>query len=189
VVDQAQRAAFERMALPHLDEAFNLARWLTGNRTDAEDVVQEAYLKALKHFSGFRGAEGRAWMLTIVRRSCFSWLHVNRSQRLVFTDDDAGVEEQNRATVIALRPSAAETPESLLTDKETSGRLNEAVRNLPLHYREVIVLREIHGLSYKEIAKIADIPVGTVMSRLARARDMLARQLGDSTASEATNGM
>jgi RNA polymerase sigma-70 factor (ECF subfamily) len=189
MVDQAQRAAFERLVLPHLDEAFNLARWLTGNRNDAEDVVQEAYLKAFKHFAGFRGSESRAWTLTIVRRSCFSWLRANRSQEILFTDDDAGFEARNRATVIALHPKAAETPESLATDKEMKARLNEAVRNLPLHYREIIILREIHDLSYRQIAEIADIPIGTVMSRLTRARDMLAKHLGGRTANEAAHEM
>jgi RNA polymerase sigma-70 factor (ECF subfamily) len=189
VADQAQREAFERVMLPHLDDAFNLARWLTGNRSDADDVVQEAFLKALKHFATYRGPEARAWLLTIVRRCCFSWLRVNRPQQIVFTDDDAAIEMAHRATVIALHPRAAETPETLLNEKETRLRLNQAVENLPLHYREVIVLREIQGLSYKEIAEIADIPVGTVMSRLARARDQLAKHLESRTGSEAAHGL
>jgi RNA polymerase sigma-70 factor, ECF subfamily len=189
VTDQTQQAAFERMMLPHLDEAFDLARWLTGNRSDAEDVVQEAYLRALKYFSSFRGLESRAWLLTIVRRSCWSWLRINRSQQLVFTDEDVGMEGQNGATVIALHPNAGETPESLLTDKEARAHLNQAVQGLPVHYREVIVLREIHNLSYKEIADIAGIPIGTVMSRLARARGVLAKFLGGRVSNEAANGL
>src|SRR4029077_3776255 len=119
----------------------------------------------------------------------FSWLRANRSQQLLFTDDDAGIEAQNRATAIALHPKAADTPESLATDKEIKARLNQAVQNLPLHYREIIVLREIHDLSYKEIAEIAGIPIGTVMSRLTRAREMLAKHLGRKTANEATHEM
>ncbi len=188
MADQAQRDAFERVMLPHLDDAFNLARWLTGNRSDADDVVQEAFLKALKHFGTYRGPESRAWMLTIVRRCCFSWLRVNRPQQLIFTDDEAALEAANRATVVALHPRAAETPETLLNEKEMRLRLNEAVEKLPLHYREVIVLREIQGLSYKEIAEIAGIPVGTVMSRLARARDQLAKHLDGHNGNEAAHG-
>ncbi|MET1027035.1 MAG: sigma-70 family RNA polymerase sigma factor [Dongiaceae bacterium] len=189
MADQAQRDEFQRVMVPHLNDAFNLARWLTGNRSDAEDVVQEAFLKALKHFGTYRGPEARAWLLTIVRRCCFSWLRVNRSHQLVFTDDEAAIELANRATVIALHPKAIETPETLFNDKETKVLLNQAVEDLPLHYREVIVLREIQGLSYKEIAEIADIPVGTVMSRLARARDHLIKHLGGRIGSEASHGL
>ena len=152
MVDQAD---FTQTVMPHLDEAYNLARWLTGSAADAEDV------------------EARPWLLTIVRRTCFTWLAANRPRQLVFTEDDAAVEAQNRATVVTLHPKAAETPESLLADKEATAELNAAVEALPAPFREVVVMREIHGLSYKEIAAIAEIPVGTVMSRLARARKRL----------------
>jgi RNA polymerase sigma-70 factor (ECF subfamily) len=189
VTDQTQRAAFEQMVLPHLDEAFNLARWLTGNRSDAQDVVQEAFLKAYKYFSSFRGSESRAWLLTIVRRSCWSWLRSNRSHQLAFTDEDLDAELQGGATVVALHPNSVETPESLLSDKETRSHLNRAVQNLPVHYREVIVLREIHELSYREIADIAGVPIGTVMSRLARGREALAKVVIVGTPNEAVNGL
>lgn len=172
-MDQVQRAAFERLMLPHLDGAYNLARWLTGNRSDAEDVVQEAYLKAMKHFGTFRGPEARPWLLTIVRRCCFSWLRVNRPHQLVFTDNDAAIEMASQSTVVTLYPTARETPEAMLADKEMREQLHQAVADLPPHYREVIVLRELQGCSYREISEIAGIPIGTVMSRLARARDHL----------------
>src|SRR5215472_15403846 len=106
--------------MPHLDEAYSLARWLTGSAADAEDVVQESLMKAFKHFAGFRGPEARAWLLTIVRRTSFTWLAINRPRQLVLTDDEAAVEVQNRATVVTLHPKAAETPESLL---KSSARL------------------------------------------------------------------
>lgn len=175
--------------LPHLDDAYNLARWLTGNRSDAEDVVQEAFLKALKHFATYRGPEARAWLLTIVRRCCFSWLKVNRSQQLTFMEDEAIAEIAGRPTVVALHPKAVETPESQLNDKERRKHLNAAVENLPLAYREVVVLRDLQGLSYKEIAEIAEIPIGTVMSRLARGRDHLLKHLEQRLGGEVAHGL
>jgi RNA polymerase sigma-70 factor (ECF subfamily) len=126
--------------------------------------------------------------LTIVRRTSFTWLAVNRPRQLVLTDDEAAVEAQNRATVVTLHPKAAETPESLLAEKEAAAALNAAVEALPAPFREVVVLREIHDLSYKEIADIAEIPVGTVMSRLARARGLLLARLGGSAPREVANG-
>jgi RNA polymerase sigma-70 factor (ECF subfamily) len=189
LADPSQREAFEQLMLPHLDDAFNLARWLTGNRSDAEDVVQEAYLKALKHFATYRGPEARAWLLTIVRRSCFSWLKVNRSRQLMFMEDDAIADLAGQATVVALHPKAAETPETQLNDKERRKYLNGAVENLPLVYREVIVLRDLQGLSYKEIAEIAEIPIGTVMSRLARGRDHLLKHLEQRLGGEVSHGL
>jgi len=186
---QARRDTFEQLMLPYLDDAFNLARWLTGNRSDADDVVQEAYLKALKHFGTYRGPEARAWLLTIVRRCCFSWLKVNRSQQLTFMEDEAIAEIAGRPTVIALHPKASDTPESQLSDKQRQKYLNSAVENLPLVYREVIVLRDLQGLSYKEIAEIAEIPIGTVMSRLARGRDHLLKYLEQRLGSEVANGL
>ena len=172
-----EQADFAGVVLPHLDEAYSLARWLTGSASDAEDVVQESLMKALKHFAGFRGPAARPWLLTIVRRTCFTWLAANRPRQLVFTDDEAAVEALNRTTVVTLHPKAADTPESLLADKQETAELNAAVEALPAPFREVVVLREIHELSYKEIAAIAEIPVGTVMSRLARAREKLAVEL------------
>ncbi|MFI5018503.1 MAG: sigma-70 family RNA polymerase sigma factor [Dongiales bacterium] len=183
-----EQTDFAQVVLPHLDEAYSLARWLTGSAADAEDVVQESLMKALKHFAGFRGPAARPWLLTIVRRTCFTWLAANRPRQLVFTDDDAAIEALNRTTVVTLHPKAAETPESLLADKQAAEELNAAVEALPAPFREVVVLREIHDLSYKEIAAIAEIPVGTVMSRLARARSLLLARLDGSSPREVAHG-
>jgi RNA polymerase sigma-70 factor, ECF subfamily len=154
---------FEEFILPHLDAAYNLARWLVKNATDAEDLVQEAYLRAWKGFSGFRGADGRGWLLTIVRNTCYTWLRANRRHELAVEFD-----EQVHSTDV-------ETPEAERVLVQSAGRetLEKALQELPAEFREVIVLRELEELSYKEISDIAGVPVGTVMSRLARARSRL----------------
>jgi RNA polymerase sigma factor (sigma-70 family) len=158
-----QTVRFEQAVLPHLDAAYNLARWLMRNNQDAEDMVQEACLRALKFFSGFHGVDSRAWLLTIVRNTCYTWLRHNRAHELAasFTDDVQNAD------------SEALNPETLLQRSADGQMLREALEALPLEFREVIVLRELEGLSYKEIAGIADIPIGTVMSRLARGRRRL----------------
>jgi RNA polymerase sigma-70 factor (ECF subfamily) len=164
-----ERGRFEQALLPHLGAAYNLARWLSRDEHDAEDVVQEAYLKALKSFAGFHGADGRAWLLAIVRNACHTWLQKKRRREpgTAFDEEihsiDAGVA----------------TPVTLLLQKENKQTIHQAVEELPLDLREVVVLRELEGLSYKEIAAIADIPMGTVMSRLARARERLQKHLGE----------
>jgi RNA polymerase sigma-70 factor (ECF subfamily) len=165
VSDQARLRRFEQLALPHLDAAHNLARWLTRNDADAEDVVQESALRAFKSFGGFRGVDGRAWLLTIVRNACYTWLRQNRAQELAvpFDEEAHGVEGDN--------------PETILLEGADREMLKEALEELPLEFREAIVLRELEGLSYKEIAAVADVPVGTVMSRLARARKRLQLRL------------
>ena len=149
--------------LPHLAAAYNLARWLTRNDADAEDLVQDAYLRALKAFEGFRGDNGRAWLLRIVRNTCYTWLQENRVQEFATTFDEELYTVENDST----------DPETLLLRSADKQFLNEALERLPLEFREVIVLRELEGMSYKEIAELAAIPVGTVMSRLARARERL----------------
>ena len=149
--------------LPHLAAAYNLARWLTRNGPDAEDLVQDAYLRALKAFDGFRGDNGRAWVLRIVRNTCYTWLQENREHELT-----AAFDEEVHAT-----EDGSTNPETLLLRSADKQFLKEALEKLPLEFREVIVLRELEGLSYKEIAELAGIPVGTVMSRLARARERL----------------
>jgi RNA polymerase sigma-70 factor (ECF subfamily) len=163
-----ERERFERTLLPHLDAAYNLARWLTRNDHDAEDLVQAAYLRALKSFGGFRGADGRAWLLAIVRNACYTWLEQKRARgpATAFVEEIHGVE------------SHATDPEELLLRAEDQQLVRRTVEQLPLELREVLVLRELEGLSYKEIAAIAGIPMGTVMSRLARARERLHRRLG-----------
>src|SRR5881409_994878 len=147
--------------MPHLDAAYNLARWLAGNDHDAEDIAQEACVRAFRFIGGCRGHDGRAWLLTIVRNTAYSWLKKNHPQSVVSLDEDelAEVEDRN---------GAAGVFHSADTDA-----LRAALEALPLEFREALVLRELEGLSYKEIAEVAQVPVGTVMSRLARARRQL----------------
>jgi RNA polymerase sigma factor (sigma-70 family) len=166
VVEERER--FEQALLPHLDAAYNLARWLTHDDHDAEDLVQVAYLRALKSFGGFHGANSRAWLMTIVRNACYTWLEQKRARGLAtaFDEEIQGIE------------SDAMDPENRLLREEDRQSVRRTVEELPLELREVLVLRELEGLSYKEIAAIAGIPMGTVMSRLARARERLHQRLG-----------
>lgn len=154
---------FEEAALPHLRAAYNLARWLTRDEADAEDVVQEAYLRAFKHFGSFHGGDGRPWLLAIVRNTCYTWMQHNRSPELTIPLDDELHEIESKDL----------NPEALLLQSAETQMLRQALEELPLEFREVIVLRELEGLSYKQIADVVEIPLGTVMSRLARARKRL----------------
>jgi RNA polymerase sigma factor (sigma-70 family) len=163
VSESTTRTRFEDAVLPHLNAAYNLARWLTRHDQDAEDVVQEAYLRAWKFFGSFRGGESRPWLLTIVRRTCYSWLQHNRAQELVTEFDDERHSVANEEA----------NPETLLLHRVHAQELRQALEALPMEFREVIVLRELEDCSYKEIAAITDVPLGTVMSRLARARQRL----------------
>ncbi|MFN7943870.1 MAG: sigma-70 family RNA polymerase sigma factor [Blastocatellia bacterium] len=165
--EPGQLARFEQAVLPHLDAAYNLARWLTRNDHDAEDVVQEAYLRALKFFGGFRGGDGRAWLLTIVRHTCYTWLAQNRKHELTADADEEAQEVESHDP----------NPETALLQSMDQQMLKQALEALPVEFREVIILRELEGLSYKEIADLASLPVGTVMSRLARARRRLQQDL------------
>jgi len=167
-------ASFEKAVLPHLDAAYNLARWLTRNEADAEDVVQEAYLRAFRFFGGFHGEDGRAWLLGIVRNTTYTWLQHNRSPELNLPLDDE-VHELKSNDV---------NPEALLLQKADAQVLKRAVEELPIEFREVLVLRELHEMSYKQIAAVADLPLGTVMSRLARARKRLQQILVSQTQTE-----
>jgi RNA polymerase sigma factor (sigma-70 family) len=164
-----EREQFERALLPHLDAAYNLARWLTRDDHDAEDLVQASYLRALRFFGGYHGSNNRAWLLTIVRNTCYTWLKQNRARGTARPFDEeihgAGPESMD--------------PERQLLREDQKQSVRRAVEELPVDLREVIVLREMEGLSYKEIAAIAEIPQGTVMSRLARARERLRQRLGD----------
>jgi RNA polymerase sigma factor (sigma-70 family) len=161
--EQNTLARFEEVILPHMDAAYNLARWLARNDHDAEDLVQESYLRAFKFFGSFHGANARGWLLTIVRNTCYTWFRENRTEELT-----TSFNEEIHST-----EADPFDPQKLLLQRESSQLLKQALEELPLEFREVLVLRELEGLSYKEIAVIADIPPGTVMSRLARARTRL----------------
>jgi RNA polymerase sigma-70 factor (ECF subfamily) len=167
VQEHTERARFEHLVLPHLDAAYNLARWLTRNDQDAEDVVQEACLRAFKFVGGFYGGDSRSWVLTIVRNTCYTWLRHNRGHELTTPFDEAIHDVECDAL----------NPETLLLHNAQQWLLRQALEARPVEFREVIVLRELEGLSYKEIGTIADIPLGTVMSRLARARKRLQHDL------------
>ncbi len=171
---QNKLGRFETAVLPHLDAAFNLARWLTRNDADAEDVVQEAYLRAFRFFSGFHGEDGRAWLLEIVRNTSYTWMQRNRSPELNMPLDDEPREVEGDDL----------NPEELLLQKADAQTLRQAVEELPLEFREVLVLRELDEMSYKQIAAVADLPLGTVMSRLARARKRLQHILVGHTQTE-----
>jgi RNA polymerase sigma-70 factor (ECF subfamily) len=174
VPDQPEVARFEQAVLPHLTAAYNLARWLTGNEDDAEDAVQESYLRALRFFSGFRGGSSRPWLLAIVRNTCYTWLRRNRME-------EPGMELDEELHVDTNSPS----PEAILLAAARSDLVRRALEELPAEFREIVILREMEGLSYKEIAEVTAIPVGTVMSRLARARARLQKLLGEANPSEA----
>jgi RNA polymerase sigma factor (sigma-70 family) len=156
-------ASFEEALLPHLDAAHNLARWLLHNEQDAQDVVQEAYLRAFKSFGGFRGTNGRAWLLTIVRNTSYTLLKKNHAVDLTTTFDEE----------IHAAGHESVSPATILEHSEDAELIKEAMDQLPVEFREILALRHQEGLSYKEIAEIAQIPPGTVMSRLARARARL----------------
>jgi RNA polymerase sigma factor (sigma-70 family) len=172
--EQQKVARFEQLILPHLDAAYNLARWLTRNEHDAQDAVQEAYLRAFKYFDSFRGPDGRAWLLAIVRNTCWTWLQQARARELTtpFDEEIHSVETDSS------------TPVTLLLQSADTQILRQALEELPADFREVVVLRELEGFSYKEIADIANIPTGTVMSRLARARNRLKQCLRNQMAKE-----
>ena len=174
MLEPQDRIRFEELILPHLNSAANLARWLLRNRADSEDVVQEAMLRAYRFFHRFHGGEARAWLLRIVRNTCYTWLEKNRPAELM-TEFNEELHQQPSPSPEALA--------SLTLDRE---RLKRALESLPARAREVLVLRELEGCSYKEIAEIAAIPIGTVMSTLARSRARLQRILVAETAKEAS---
>lgn len=156
--------------LIHLDAAYNLARWLMRHGPDAEDVVQEACMRAFKYFDSFHGNDGKAWLLSIVRNACYSRFQQNSQQPVTYTLDDEDESEDQEAPM-------SENPEAILSRLQDILFLDRAIATLPIEFREVLILRELEDLPYKTIADIACIPVGTVMSRLSRARAMLKQQL------------
>jgi RNA polymerase sigma-70 factor (ECF subfamily) len=161
-----ERREFEQRTLPHLDAAYNLARWLTRDEHAAEDVVQEAYYRAARYFSSFRGGDGRAWLLAVVRRASFDWLAKRRDRSMeVFSEESHVPDDQSSNPVfVAIRNCEQKL-------------VRAALEELPPQLREVVVLRELEGLSYQEIADVAEVPVGTVMSRLSRGRQRLQERL------------
>ena len=161
-MEQNELTAFNDAVLPHLDTAYNLARWLTRNDQDAEDVVQEASLRAFKYWKGFSGRDCRAWLLAIVRNTYYSWVRQRSVQPEVTADGE--IDEID---------DGVPNPENVLLQNADRALLRAALEDLPVEFREAIVLREMEGLSYKEIADIAAVPIGTIMSRLARARKRL----------------
>jgi RNA polymerase sigma-70 factor (ECF subfamily) len=167
--EQARRALFEQTVLPYFGSGYNLARWLTRNDHDAQDVIQESSMRAWRSFDTFvLGRDARAWFLAIVRNTCRSWQKQNQaSEPLLFVDD--------------CQAGDALDPELELIKKADSQMVRRALEELPFEYREILILRELEELSYKEISKIAEIPLGTVMSRLSRARKQLYTQLGKPT--------
>ena len=163
VGEQDKLARFEQHIMPHMNAAYNLARWLTSNDSDAQDVVQESYLRAFKYFGGFGGQDSRGWLLRIVRNAFYDWLKRNRRE-----ETGKPFEEELEHAV-----DNSPTPDALLLEKADHELLHKAIASLPLEFREILVLRELEGFSYNEISQLANIPLGTVMSRLARARERL----------------
>jgi len=176
----AESRRFEEVVLPHLDAAYNLARWLVRDRQNAEDVVQEACLRAVKFFGGFRGGDAKAWLLRIVRNTAYSFLEKSRPAELTEEFDET------------LHVSAGEAPrdaESALIQSAEAREVQQALEALPVRFREALVLRELEGLSYKEISEVMEIPIGSVMSALARGRDRMREEISRARGKEAARGL
>jgi RNA polymerase sigma factor (sigma-70 family) len=178
VQNKDDRAVFDEVFMPHMAEAYRLAQWLTGNANDAEDVVQDAALRAFRGIKTFGAVNARAWSLTIVRNTAYSWLMKNRPKAVVFTDD-LSVTEQQELEREGAQGTRIETPEEIALVKADAEQVQRALAQLPTHFREVIVLREINQLNYRDIAEVTSVPIGTVMSRLSRGRQLLIALLGD----------
>ena len=170
IAERRRRSRFEKVVLPHLDAAYALARWLTRNDADAADVVQEAVLRAYRYFDTYREGDAKSWLLRIVRRTCYSWLERNRPADVVPLEAEAGEEDGGTAAL-----QTGGSTEALLQSRSDLRRLDALVEALPAPLREVIVLRELNDLGYREIAEVTGVPIGTVMSRLHRARSALRR--------------
>jgi RNA polymerase sigma-70 factor (ECF subfamily) len=168
LAERRRRGRFEAVVLPHLDAAYALARWLTRNDADAADVVQEAMLRALRYFDGYRGGDAKSWVLQIVRRTTYSWLARNRPPGVALAD--AELDEDGGGAA----PEGSGT-EALVAHRSDLRRLDRLIEELPVPLREVIVLRELQEMGYREIAVVTGVPIGTVMSRLSRARVALRR--------------
>ena len=171
VPGQDDHGRFARLVLPHLGDAYSLARWITGSRADAEDVVQEACLRAFRAIGGVADGSARPWLLTIVRNTAYTWLRKNRPSAILVVEDLEAVEN---AQAVPGDPDS-QTPETTLIAKTDAAALEDAIAAVPMPYRETMILRDVQGLSYREIAEVTGVPIGTVMSRLARGRGQLLR--------------
>ena len=178
VQNNDERAAFDEVFLPHLPEAYRLAQWLAGNASDAEDIVQEAALRAYRGIRNFGAVNARAWSLTIVRNTAFSWLTKNRPKTVVFMNDLSAAQQQELEHE-GPHGTRIETPEEIAVFKADAEQVQKALAQLPVQFREVIVLREINQMNYRDIAEVTNVPIGTVMSRLSRGRQLLTTLLGD----------
>jgi RNA polymerase sigma factor (sigma-70 family) len=173
-VEQLKARRFEQVVMPHLDSAYNLARWLTRSDADAQDVVQEACLRAFKYFDGFDGQYANAWLLKIVRNTCFTWMKDNRpAAEAIAFEDNAEEVDRNETSMHVSASGLGRSPEKLLIEKRETQHLDALIGQLPASYREVLILREMEDMSYRDIAEIVGVPIGTVMSRLARGRQLL----------------
>jgi RNA polymerase sigma-70 factor (ECF subfamily) len=170
IAERNRRNRFERVVLPHLDAGYALARWLTRNDADAADVVQEACLRAFRYFDSYREGDAKSWLLRIVRRTCYDWLERNRSADFVPLGDEADHDSPLPASAAAVSDA-----EALLQSRSDLRRLDRLIEALPMPLREALVLRELHELDYRQIAEVTGLPIGTVMSRLHRARTALRR--------------
>jgi len=167
MLEENNLPSFEQAVLPHLDAAYNLARWLTRNDQDAQDAVQEACLRALRFFPTFRGGDARAWLMKIVRNACYTWLRANRPLQEAAEFDER----------LILPDPCAPNPEEVLLQDDGGTLVRKALEKLPPNFREVLILRELEEMSYREIADITGMPAGTVMSSLSRARRHLRQAL------------
>src|SRR5580692_11239533 len=174
VPDQDDQARFARLVLPHLGDAYSLARWITGTRADAEDVVQDACLRAFRAIGSVEDGTSRPWVLTVVRNTAYTWLRKNRPSAVRVVEDLEAVET---AQANPGDPNV-ETPETALIAKADAGCLEAAIASLPTAYRETLILRDVQGLSYREISEVMGVPIGTVMSRLARGRNQVIKTIG-----------
>ncbi len=178
VQNKDERSTFDEVFLPYLPEAYRLAQWLAGSASDAEDIVQEAALRAFRGIKGFGAVNARAWSLAIVRNTAISWLTKNRPRKVVFMNDLSAAEQQE-VEFEGLHGTRVETPEEVALLKADAVDIENALAQLPAQFREVIVLREINQMNYRDIAEITNVPIGTVMSRLSRGRQLLMGLLGE----------
>jgi RNA polymerase sigma-70 factor (ECF subfamily) len=180
----SKRAQFEHTVLPHLDAAYNLARWLLRNDADADDVTQEACVRAYRFFDSFHGGNAKTWLLTIVRHACYTWLKQHRAEKSTMPFDEQQHSSNNSDPVDGHDPFSA-NPEALFLQDADRRLLHRCLEELPLEFRETLILRELEGLSYKEISTVMEVPIGTVMSRLARGRALLQQQFAANNVQEA----